>query len=107
MSDVVTVGGIEMTEREYKALDIIIHFVELPPYKQPPTHKELLKSLNEKGENLISTEQTMRLAYSLRKKGLLVEMPKDEEAVRRSRNLIPTPKALKIMKAHKPIKTKA
>ena len=97
MKEYVSVGEIELTRREYRMLKIIIDFMASDLYHQPPSHRYLVDALNKAGENIISTEQTMRVAYSLRKKKLLVE-PRPSEEIRRNHNLVPTPLALKIMK---------
>ncbi len=97
MTEYVIVGDIEMTKREYRMLKIIIDFMASDLYHQPPSHRHLVDALNKVGENIISTEQTFRVAYTLRKKKLLVEPPPSEE-IRRNHNLVPTPLAIRIMK---------
>ena len=97
MANYVKVGEVEMTVREYRMLKFIIDSIETDRYHQPPSHRDIVEALNKQGEKIISTEQTMRVAYSLRKKSLLVE-PDHAEGIRRARNLVPTQTAFKIMK---------
>ncbi len=104
MTDFVTVGGVEMSTREYKALKYIIEFMANDALHQPPSHQELFAELNRQGEGLVSAEQTMRLAYSLRTKGLLVDASNYVgHLARRTRNLVPTPLGQKVVKS-KPVR---
>jgi hypothetical protein len=90
-------GWLALSRIEQETLKFIIEYTLDDPFRQPPSHTELLKYLNEvlprrKDDKpaLISTEQTFRIATKLRAKGYLVQAT---GPARVNRNMVLTPEA--------------
>jgi hypothetical protein len=85
----------DLDRLEQEALRFIAEYAEADPFRRPPSHAELLAHLNRvlprrpgNKPALVSTQQTHRLAYRMRSRGLLVDTT---GYLRVPRNMVLTP----------------